>query len=70
MQLNNIFAIYVAVFASTAAAVPHAAGPYHGARIAITIPPGNSTGPYNATTTGIIRPLTSGLSKPKYDTLG
>lgn len=69
MQLTNLLGLCVVALAGSATAIPHLSGPYHGARIAVHVPT-NSTGPYNATTTGTLgkAPLTTGLAKIKNDT--
>ncbi|KAJ5291602.1 hypothetical protein N7478_000853 [Penicillium angulare] len=63
MQIPAIFGIYLVALASTTAAMPHLAGPYHGQNIAVKVPT-NSTGAHNATTTGTRgkAPLATGLS--------
>ncbi|KAJ6167680.1 hypothetical protein N7497_000523 [Penicillium chrysogenum] len=50
MQLTTLFTVCVAALTSTAAAMPHLSGAYHGARIAVRVP-GNATS-HNATATG------------------
>ena len=69
MQLINLFGIGLAVLASTAAAMPRFAGPYHGARVQVHLP-SNSTGAHNATTTATRgkAPLGTGLSRAKNGT--
>lgn len=59
MQLTTLFTVCVAALASTAAAMPHLSGAYHGARIAVRVP-GNATS-HNATATGKA-PLSTGSS--------
>ena len=62
MQLTTFF--YITALANTALAMPHIAGPYHGAHIPYRIST-NSTSAQNATTTstGAKAPLTTGLAK-------
>lgn len=61
MHLHNIFGLAVAALAGTTAAMPRLAGPYHGQRIAVSVP-ANATTPHNASTTatGGKAPLTTG----------
>ncbi|KAJ5097237.1 hypothetical protein N7456_007958 [Penicillium angulare] len=64
MQIPAIFGICLVALASTTAAMPHLAGPYHGQHVAVKVPT-NSTGAHNATTTGTRgkAPLATGLSQ-------
>lgn len=66
MQLTNLLGLCLIGLASTAAAMPRFAGPYHGQRISVRVPT-NSTGAHNATTTGTRgkAPLATGLSTHK-----
>ncbi|KAJ5332414.1 hypothetical protein MYU51_019263 [Penicillium brevicompactum] len=63
MQLTTVV-IYAAALASTALAMPHLAGPYHGTHIPYRLPT-NATTAQNATTTGTgaKAPLTTGSAK-------
>lgn len=63
MQLTTVV-IYAAALASTALAMPHFAGPYHGTHIPYRLPT-NATTAQNATTTGTgaKAPLTTGSAK-------
>ncbi|KAJ5485771.1 hypothetical protein N7530_000071 [Penicillium desertorum] len=62
MQLTTLLTVCVAALTSTAAAIPHLSGAYHGARIAVRVP-GNATS-HNATATGTRgkAPLSTGSS--------
>ncbi|CAG8097408.1 unnamed protein product [Penicillium salamii] len=63
MQLTTL-SIYAAALISTALAMPHIAGPYHGAHIPYRLQT-NTTSAQNATTTGTgpKAPLTTGTPK-------
>ncbi|KAJ5161543.1 hypothetical protein N7492_006935 [Penicillium capsulatum] len=71
MHVTSIVGLCVAALASTAAAVPRFAGPYHGDRISIHVP-ANGTASHSATASGTRgkMPLATGLSKPKNQTTG
>ncbi|CAI7628111.1 unnamed protein product [Penicillium glandicola] len=51
MQLTTLFTVCIAALTSTAAAMPHLSGAYHGARLSVHVPT-NATSSHNATTTG------------------
>ncbi|KAJ5493969.1 hypothetical protein N7463_010056 [Penicillium fimorum] len=51
MQLIALFIICIATLTSTAIAMPHVSGAYHGARLSVRVPT-NATSSHNATTTG------------------
>lgn len=63
MQLTALF-IYAAALTSTAMAMPHFAGPYHGAHAPVHVPT-NATSAHNATSTstGGKHPLPTGSSR-------
>ncbi|KAJ5516612.1 hypothetical protein N7527_008172 [Penicillium freii] len=63
MQLTTLFTVCVAAMTSTAAAMPHLSGAYHGVRISVRVPT-NATSSHNATTTGTRgkAPLSTGSS--------
>ena len=69
MHLTSVLGACLAALSSTSVAMPHMAGPYHGNRIAISVPT-NITGAYNATTTGTRGklPLSTGLPRPLNET--
>ena len=62
MQFTTLVTVCVAALTSTAAAMPHLSGAYHGARIAVRVP-GNATS-HNATASGTRgkAPLSTGTS--------
>jgi hypothetical protein len=64
MQLKPLLTICVAALTGTASAIPHVAGPYHGAHIPIHVPT-NATSSHNATTTGTRgkAPLSTGSAR-------
>lgn len=70
MQITRVFGACLFALASTTAAMPHLAGPYHGQHVGVHVPT-NSTGVHNATTTGTRgkAPLATGVSHSKNDPL-
>ncbi|KAJ5826918.1 hypothetical protein N7447_003681 [Penicillium robsamsonii] len=50
MHLTALFTVCIATLTSTAAAMLHFSGAYHGARLSVRVPT-NATSPHNATTT-------------------
>lgn len=69
MHFSNPVTLAVATLAGAAAAMPRFTGPYHGERIAVSVPT-NATPPHHATgtvTPGKI-PLVTRVSRPKNGT--
>ncbi|KAJ5359091.1 uncharacterized protein N7496_011504 [Penicillium cataractarum] len=63
MQLTSILGLCLVGLASSAAAMPRLAGPYHGKPLAVHVPV-NVTTAHKATTTGtpVTKPLTTGTA--------
>ncbi|KAJ5091594.1 hypothetical protein NUU61_006464 [Penicillium alfredii] len=70
MQLTSLLTVCVAALASTAAAMPRIAGPYHGVRVPVHVPHNATSSAHNATTTSTRgkKPLSTGLSHSKNST--